>query len=338
MNFNREIYLTEEIIILDGLTGTGKTMFCPLISSFERVQNARFEYMFEYLCIASKFNRILPDASESLLNLISDIKLYDGMISREVNFRPSDLSSVFNSSKAYKYLKQLFYQDGSHVELRLKNEKPILFLVTHQLLSCIEPAIKSFGSRLKIIEMVRHPAYLVEHWATYIAMHGKNSRDFTLWFNYKNKTIPWFAKGIEEKYINSNDYDKVIYCINELMKPVFKYHSNNDYDDNLFYVPFEKFVLDPSELLNNLECFLKTSKSSSTKKFLKKQKVPRDRVTAGPQKKIYQRYGLKKDKNISDKDHYDETLNNLKTKCSKPAYELLLRISKEYERNFGLWF
>ena len=40
MDYSRDIFLNDKIVILDGLTGTGKTMFTPLISSFKRVQNA----------------------------------------------------------------------------------------------------------------------------------------------------------------------------------------------------------------------------------------------------------------------------------------------------------
>ena len=338
MDYSRDIFLNDQIVILDGLTGTGKTMFTPLISSFKRVQNARFEYMFEYLCISSKHKKITEDAYKSLLNLLSDIKLYDGLISREVNFRPSDLSSVFKSSKSLKYLKQLFLSDGANVEDRILLEKPILFLVTHQLLSCMDPAIKSFGKRLKIIQMVRHPAYLVDHWASYISMHGQNARDFTLWFKYKGIQIPWFAKNIRDKYINSNDYDKVVYCIYELYKTVFKLKKSETYKENLEFVQFEKFVLNPEPTLNNLERFLNTKQSKSTSKYLSKQMVPRDRITQGPQKKIYKRYGLKKEKNISDKDHYFKTLSLLKKEYTKEAYSVLLEMSDKYEKLFGKWF
>ena len=221
--FKRDIHLSSKIIILDGLTGTGKTMFAPLINTFSNVQNARFEYMIEYLCISGKKNKLSKDATEVLLNLLADIKTYDGSISREVNFRPSDLSSIFNGNKWFKYLKQLFMQDGSEAGIRILNEKPIPFFVTHQILSCIEPALHSFGERLKIVQMVRHPLYLVDHWESYVEMHGKNARDFTIWIDFHGNTLPWFAEGWEQKFLESNSYEKSIYSIEYLMKIIFSY-------------------------------------------------------------------------------------------------------------------
>jgi hypothetical protein len=128
MKFTRNLNLCNQIIILDGLTGTGKTMFSPIINSFERVQNSRFEYMIEYLCISAKKGKLEKDAASSMLNLLADIKYYDGAISREVNFRPTDLSSVFSNPKALKYIKQLFLSDGEKAEIRIKKDNPILFL------------------------------------------------------------------------------------------------------------------------------------------------------------------------------------------------------------------
>ena len=338
-NFKRSIFLCDQIVILDGLTGTGKTMFTPFISSFDRFQNARFEYMIEYLCIASKVNKISKDASNSLLNLLADVKYYDGAISREVNFRPSDLSSVFNSSKTMKYLRQLFMKDGEAVEKKIKIEKPILFLTTHQLLSCINPAIEAFGSRLKIIEMVRHPIYLIDHWESYISMHGKSVRDFTMWIDYNGESLPWFASGWEEIYIKSSSYDKVIYSIQYLMKVVFSYAKSEKYNHSIIFIPFEKFVLNPSEYTNHLENFLDTKMTKSSLRILEKENTPRKSINDSPQKSIYKRYALKAyDKKLSDKEDYNSRVKSAKEKCSPEAYKCLQDLSKEYENIFGLWF
>lgn len=339
VNYTRPLSLCKQVVILDGLTGTGKTMFSPLLSSFERMQNARFEYMFEYLCISAKQAKLSQDGADSLLNLLADVKYYDGTISREVNFRPGDLSSVLNGSKAIKYIKQLWMKDGHHVEERINKENPILFLVTHQLLSCIEPALEAFKHRLKLIEMVRHPLYLLDHWATYIEMHGNSTRDFTIWIESNGISIPWFAKGWEGKYIKSSTYDKVVYAIEYLMESVFLYAGNNALKKSIMFVPFEKFVLSPTGYLKDLELFLDTSITDATNSILKKQRVPRPSINAGPQRNIYIRYGLKKyDKAISHEQDYQIRLNSAFKKSSPEAFLVVQRLSKKYEEIFGTWF
>lgn len=337
--FTRPLSLCKQIIVLDGLTGTGKTMLSPLLSSFERVQNARFEYMFEYLCIAASKHKLSADAAASLLNLLADIKCYDGMISREVNFRPTDLSSVFNSSNSFKYLRQLLMADGASVGDRIERENPSLFLVTHQLLGCIQPAIDAFGNRLRVIEMVRHPLYLLDHWDSYISMHGTNPRDFTLWLNHNSQPVPWFAEGWESNYIQLPQFDKVIYSIASLMKHVFECYQREDRESLVTYVPFEHFVLSPAPYLRRMEQALGSNATFSTQRILKSQRVPRRSINEGPQRSIYKRYALRKyKKDITHAQDYERLFAAAKTRSSGMAFCELEKIARSYEDTFGLWF
>jgi len=339
LSFSRPISFCNQIVILDGISGTGKTMFTPIISSFNRVQNARFEYMVEYLCISAQKSKITSDAAHTLLNLLADLKCYDGMISREVNFRPGDLSSVFKSTKTLKYLKQLWMNDGQAIEARIQKENPILCLTTHQLLSCLSPAYEAYSGRLKVVETVRHPLYLLDHWVSYIEMFGNNSRDFTVWCEYEGKSIPWFAEGWEDEYLHATIYDRVIYTIEHLMKKVFNMAISKKKADQLLFIPFEKFVLEPNTYIKELEKYISTERSSSTNKILKKQRVPRGNINAGPQKSIYQRYGVRKqDKSIPHNQDYEMRYNSAKQKSSTEAFDVIEKISKKYEEVFGLWF
>jgi hypothetical protein len=339
MHFTRNIHLCNQVVILDGLTGTGKTMFAPLINSFDRIQNSRFEYMIEYLCITSKNEKVEADASGALLNLLADIKYYDGAISREVNFRPKDLSSVFAGSKTKKYIRQLFMADGEQAGLRLEKERPILFFVTHQILSCIEPALKAFGERLKVVQMVRHPLYLVDHWDSYIMMHGHNARDFTMWIDHKGTPIPWFAKGWEDKYLAASSFDRSIYSIDALMQSVFSYASDAGSRNSFMFIPFERFVLQPDNFIKDLEAFLQTGATEATRGILKRQRVPRPSINAGPQKSIYKRYGLKKyEKGISHAEDYQGKLESAHSKSSPEAFAVLEKTCKQYESIFGTWY
>jgi hypothetical protein len=336
--FTRPLILADQIIILDGLTGTGKTMFSPLIASFEGVQNPRFEYMFEYLAISGLFNKADVDTTSALLKLLVDIKYYDAGISREVNFRPTDLSSVFSNGNGFKYLRQLFQADGGDAANRLKKESPTFFLVTHQLLSCMNVMNEAFGERLKVVEMVRHPLYLLDHWLSYIDMHGTNPRDFTVWIDFKGNAIPWFAAGWEEKYLSSTSVDRVIYSIDALMQEVYDCVANKKIS-NVLFIPFEKFVLHPDPYLNDLENFFGMQCTPDTKKHLKKQLVPRENINIGPQKKIYIRYGVKKHtEKLSHKEDYAERLNKAENLCSPDSFAALQKCISKYEEIFGVWY
>lgn len=330
--------LQTSLVVLDGLTGTGKTMFAPLLASYQGIQNPRFEYLFEYICVASEFGKMDVDASNVLLNLLADSKYYDGAISRDVNFRPTDLSGVFSNGNGWKYLQQLFLPDGSSALLRLNKDKSKLFFVTHQLISAIDQLRTAFDQRLKIIEMVRHPLYLLDHWYTYIDYHGNDARDLTIWVKFSDKALPWFAAGWEEKYLAASSYDRVIYSIKFLMDYVFKVHKTCPKEVILF-VPFEKFVLSPTGYMSQLDCFLGASRTANTARHLKRQNVPRNFIGDGVNKKIYQRYGFEKQKIVKShsQDYFDKLVNAEKM-ASSQAYDELLSCIKEYELIFGRWF
>lgn len=338
IKFCRSKTLAKEIVILDGLTGTGKTMFSPLLASFEGMQNPRFEYIFEYLSIAELFGKLDSDAASALANLLVDQKYYDGAISRDVNFRPSDLSGVLANGNLFKYIRQLFMQDGESAHLRLSSSNQSLLLVTHQLIKCARFIEGAFSGRVKIVEMVRHPLYLLEHWHTYIDMHGVNPRDLTVWLSWEGESLPWFAAGWEEKYAKSTSFDRVIYSIDFLMSDVFDIAQMDNDRPSVLFIPFEHFVLNPESHLLRLEQFLGKALTPGTYKHLKKQNVPRDFIWQGVNKKIYQRYGFKESAvNLTHSQDYDEKSSYAQSMASPEAFCVLKKCMKRYEDVFGTW-
>ena len=229
--------------------------------------------------------------------------------------------------------------DGKVVESRIQKENPIFFCVTHQLISCLNIAFDAYAQRLRIIETVRHPLFLLDHWLSYMEMLGNNVRDFTVWQNFNGSTLPWFTDGWEKTYIESTNYDKVIYTIKHLMTQVFNQMTIRNENKSILYIPFEKFVLEPEPYLIELENYLETKRTYATKKVLKKQRLPRASINAGPQKHIYKRYGVNKQhKNMPDKQSYEMCLASAKQKSSDKAFNELIKITKQYEDIFGLWF
>lgn len=338
VSFKRNLNLNQQIVVLDGLTGSGKTMLGPLISSFNRIQTGRFEYIFEYLSIAHYFNKIEDDAMNTIFKLQADIKLYDGMISREVNLRPSDLSSIFKGGKTIKYLKQLFKKDGAAVVPRLEKERPILFLIMHQSLSCIQGMFDTFKEKLFVIEIIRHPIYLLDQWDSYIKNYGTNPRDFSMWISYENQNLPWFTKGIEKEYSETKGYDRIIYAINNLYENIFETIQNPG-KKKIIFIPFEQFVIEPFQFIKKIEVFLDSTHTKKTLRILKKENLPRNSINDIPQRNIYKRYGLTGyNSKISDEQHYNDLMNKIKGKCLNKTFKILTDLSNKYEKEYGKWF
>ena len=268
MNTKRDITLINRIVLLDGITGTGKTMFLALLNSSSNTMAGQFLYAFEHISILHKLNKIDNNDASVLLKLIADEKFYNNLISREVNFRPNDLSSVLKSTKGLKYFKQLFSGDGEIVENRIKNENPIFTIVTHQLFSALDPLFNAFNEKLFVIEMERHPLYLIKHWFTWIDLYGKNPRDMTLCFEENGESLPWFANGWGKRFIESSSIDRVIYSLEWLTsqseEALARFPKNQ-----IMFIPFEDFVLNPEKYLSGLKDVLNEVEISNFLKTLK---------------------------------------------------------------------
>ncbi len=340
-NVIRPFHIAENIVFLDGLTGTGKTMMAPLLTSFARVELGRFDHIHEYLCALNAREKIEPDAASILMNIYADLALYNSMIARETNFRWSDLSGVFSNPKTFTYLKRLWYHDGKCVEKRIKEDRPIFQIISHQMLPNAKMAFSAFNERIRMVEMVRHPLYLFEHWHSYIERFGTDPRDFTVCIEYNGRALPWFALGWEEKYLTTSSYDKVVYAIQWLTHE--GEHTLNSLSEKqraqVLVIPFEKFVLDPYPFLGLLEGLLGTTRTTLTSRVLQDQKCPRKQVTAGPDKAIYKRYAwTKPDSASNDQTEFKKKQLFVENLISADALIIFKELCHEYELKHGLWF
>ena len=118
-----------DLVLLDGISGTGKTMLMRLIDSFADVIPPKFNYQFEHICIAIAEMQISESAGLEILQIILDQSQYDASISREINLRPGDLSSILKSPKRFEYIKRAFQPDGQAAGERVESKREKIFLV-----------------------------------------------------------------------------------------------------------------------------------------------------------------------------------------------------------------
>ena len=287
--------LTENVVIVDGQPGCGKTMLSPIISTLDRVEIMTFAFEIEFNCRLFQLGKITKDAASSMVSMFVDHRLYQTMMGREVNFRYSYISSVFNSKKKLEYFKRIFSKGDKRIPEMINFKKPILHLTTHDLLSVSEPLIFSLGRRVTLIELVRHPLYMINQQVVNMKELLDNPRDIQICFEYKDKQLPYFCNGIEEDFIGSNIYEKAVLTIHKLTmsNDLKRLKWKNQLPENYVHIPFEKFVVNPYPFLTKITKALNTVYGKKTVKELNRQKVPRKLFSDGINLKIYKRYGWK---------------------------------------------
>ena len=191
-NVIRGPHLVDRVIFVGGHPGCGKTLMTPIVGSLARVEIQKANYFLEHICSLRFLDRIDDQVATVLIRMLTDLDLYHLMMSRETNFRFSDLTSVFKNPGTLRYIRRLFQPGDAVARERIKTTKPILQILAHNLLVLSPSLFKALGDRLRVLEVVRHPLYMIKQWYLYIERYGTDVRDFTICFDYEGNSLPFF--------------------------------------------------------------------------------------------------------------------------------------------------
>lgn len=334
VEFTRKNHISPTLMILDGISGSGKTIMMRFLELLEGNHLPRFDYSLEQLLISQFYGKIDPDALSTLLSLKVDQLLYDQSISREINLRPNDLSSVFRSAKRHKYLRQLLSSDQEFVFDTNEKKHESVTIVVHQLLSATRVLDKAYFGQIKRILCVRHPYYLFEHWLSYVRNFGENPRDFTV--TVGEHGLPWFMNTNSSRVMNLSAEEKTAQFLSRLilMQEEFILRCKN-----LLTIDFEKFVLGSANYLNEIERYCGKKLVGNFGKILKQERIPRSHINSSRELAIYEKYASKKlGAKYGHKEDYELLRNSIQARISKSSFTRIQKAAEVYESRFGVWF
>lgn len=330
----RNNFLAKQIVFIDGLPGCGKTLFSSLLSSFERVEKITYSYEIEHLCAIHHLKRSELDPTIAMVKMLTDLLVYDMMMSRNVNCRPSDLSSIFRHPNCWMYLKRLFQKGDMLIPDRISKEKPILSLTVHNLLSIATPIFQALENRVVFVEIVRHPLYMIIQQALNNKRMIFNARDFTIYYDYNGKELPWYVHGWEEEFLLANPVEKAIHFIDKVggLMDSSRDQNNSMFPGQILTIPFEKFVINPEPFMVELEKVLGSKITQTTRRVLRKQNVPRKKFSEGIPLDIYKRCGwIPSDENLSEIGEFNIRRQYVVENASKETVAILDRLCADYE-------
>jgi len=279
MRLHREINLIEKIVLVDGLSRTGKSMLGPIFASFEQVEIERVEAIFEYIPFLDSIRKIERDAAVELLLLEADTKLYESRIGRNTNFRIADHSGVFNNPFKWEYFKRLFQKGTTAVVNDVRKNKTIFQVQTHDVLGIIDPYFDAFDNKIYILEMVRDPIDLIYSWFQRGWGHRFTSDplSFTLTIKTESGIAPWYDMLIDYRYNSLKPMDRIIMIIDALQQRSLKKYNElgNNRKRQILWIVFEDFVTKPEESLLRIESFVGTKRTKYTRQAMKKANCPR---------------------------------------------------------------
>jgi hypothetical protein len=269
---------SDNIIVITGITRSGKTLLCPIVSSLKNCEQFFFNTVVENILVMQVMKKIDFDAADHIIVKAINEIILDRLLGRNLNTRNSDLTSI-NSYKNKKiYLKRANSDSNKNVhkskELK-KNFFPIMF---HEALFNLDLIEKTLN-KPKIINISRHPVDLITSWLK--KKYGKQfyskiiNGSYT--FNYKSEVLPFFCLGIEKIILRQKtNEDRVIKMVSNLSNIFKKNFLKSKNKKNIILIKHDSFVTKPHEHTKHICKKFKLKKTSFLNKVLKEQNCPRN--------------------------------------------------------------
>ena len=329
MKIDKRNNFENDIVIIDGLWGSGKSLLSPIVSGMDNMVKTILVPYIDQINILINESYIEKSVGNSFITNELDRLIYENQMGRNLNYRIHDVSGLMNNPNILKDIKRLFKKDIDYTQDDFKNSA--ISIMTHMFLISNDSIIEKKDNNIMLIECVRNPVFAFDHWFNFLKRFN-DKKIFHLGYYRDNKKIPWFARTWAEKFDTLNEYDKtlasMIYCYNKLFSRYKKLHKNS----NIFFLPFESLVYDTDKALKEISVFTGRDYGKDLNKILKRQKIPRKNMLNGTG---YSKYGYKKSySSISDKKFLEIHLEILEKECDNN----ILRDYKDIINNYNLNF
>ncbi|MFH1979286.1 MAG: sulfotransferase domain-containing protein [Patescibacteria group bacterium] len=312
--------IAKNLVFIDGLTRSGKTLFFAIIPSLRGMEHTKFFYLLEQILPALKFGNISPEYAKSLLRVHLNELIYNAHLSRNINFRYSDWTGIFSYHNPKLYFERLGQPDNEESKQEILKElrkgNRINPFITHSLMSNLEH-LNKLSIDYKMVETYRHPIDNIHSWYKkgYGERFANDPTIFTLSIAHEKELLPWYCADFKEEWLSLNPMEKctrvglsLIYSSVEQLKKA----SN---PEGIHLTTYEKFLTEPQKELEKICSFLKTEPTEHTFALIKETLRPE----------------------MLDKKKQDKKMEDFKTSINDDLMEELLKASKEYENNlYGL--
>jgi hypothetical protein len=276
VNFTSQENISKNIILIDGITRCGKSLFSNIIPSLQNVEQLQFFTLLEHVVPALSKNAINKEFAKSSIRTIMNELAYNMLISRNVNFRYKDQTSILNHPDSKKYFERLSKDEGDEIvnDLRL-NEKHFPFM-THDMLVNLE-FLDLLDIDYKMIHIFRHPVDLIYSWVKrgWGERFLYDPRSFTLSIKYNTFILPWYCDGYEEEWLSLNPTERCAFVIFNLIDKTLIQLKKAKYPNRIYNLTFENFVQDTNLEIAKISDFIGSKQTYSTTNALSNANCPR---------------------------------------------------------------
>ena len=254
-----------DVVFVDGLWNSGKSLVAPLVSTFENVGNHKIDPNYEYWLILRQLEAINDSALRFLILTNLELSFYHNSIGREVNLRIFDDSSYMKGIDRIQTIMNLFSKNTNEKYSNYIADNHAFFNLSHMITAISEPFLNILGSRLKLINVFRNPLTMIEFWKSYFENFSRE-REGTVSFIEGNSKIPWFAKDWEVPFDQLSSLEKAIFGVSHCSFAEFNKVQENG--TQILSLGFNQVVLQPHEVADQISNFLDRPPTSQTSNLI----------------------------------------------------------------------
>lgn len=252
-------YLIDRVLFLNGLTRSGKFLLGKLVACIDTVEYFQYVSALEHLPFLHALGLIDEAAAIALMRIGVDEHAYNYTIGRNLNFRISDASSVYNAPNFDQYVRRSLTSD-TRVLLEASRANPTLpCFIVHETLPNICILYRAFPD-LRIIDLQRHPIDLVSSWFLrgWGQRHAEDGLSFAPVIQGPRGGIPWFAESWRQDYDLAAPIDRVIQSIAFLVDRGEEAYANlsPSQQASMIRISYEALVEETEPTVRRLAAFL----------------------------------------------------------------------------------
>jgi hypothetical protein len=267
------------VVFIDGPCNSGKSLISRILEGYERVEKSEDSDLFYWLCNLWRFRKLDEDVAIALIKLEADLRIYNLMIGRCINTRPSDVTSLEKYPFKSKYKERMLIEEHYTITEKISKERPILQNMISNAMGDIDIFLKAFEDRLRYIYVKRHPTDLIYNiWARGFGdriSEDPSERQFSLrWNKY---SVPTYTHDWEKEYIGMSSMNRVVRMVS-----ITNNYDNDGYNKlnkkqrkQVKIIKFEDIASDPIPYCKDLEDFIGSKMTKEVYNILVKERCPR---------------------------------------------------------------
>ena len=267
--------LAKNILMIDGITRSGKSVLSHVIGTFENTEHIQFYYALEHLMSGVALGSVEMDFAKAFLSSQLNELTYNSMLGRNINFRASDQTGVPNHPRFEMYKTRLEQSEGDHIVELLRDGKHLFPFLTHDVMVNYE-IFEVLLPEAKVIEIYRNPILNIR--SCYLKGYGNrfsnDPRFFSLTLSEGFEPVPWYAESQENVWRSFNNMERCVWMVTHLIrKSITQQYLRKR--DLVLTISHEDLVQETERIVDQIERFIGQKRTAASSIQLSKQKCPR---------------------------------------------------------------